>query len=85
MACVVVLVRMVVMANQRLQVSRALIIGRLALAMFIISDMILNAERFHQPLTWEGLPFTTVGVALALWASFADDTPKINSPGVPDG
>lgn len=36
--------------------------GRAALVIFMVQDLLVNAERFGDPLTYEGVPITTIAV-----------------------
>lgn len=36
--------------------------GRAALMFFMIQELVIDAERFHDPLTYEGVPIITIAV-----------------------
>lgn len=49
--------------------------GRAALVLFMIQELVLDAERFHDPLTYEGVPIITVAVFCAWRAMLVADEP----------
>lgn len=76
LSAVVILFRMVINANAYRREAPVLIVGRLGLVAFMIGDFIQNVERVGQPATWEGMPFTTLGLVFTGWATFLDTKAK---------
>lgn len=61
----IVVIRMAARAMRPERVSPAVAYGRVAVIVLIAAEFVLDAERWRQPITWEGLPPATIAVVFA--------------------
>lgn len=54
------------------QASRLAVYDRAALVILLVASAVLDAERWGQPVTWEGLPPVTVALGLT-WRAVVHD------------
>lgn len=53
--------------------------GRAALVLFLVQELITDAERYHDPITYEGVPIVTVAVFFAWRAMLVAPPPELAS------
>lgn len=53
--------------------------GRAALVLFMVQELILDAERFRDPLTYEGVPIITAAAFFAWRAMLIAERPELAS------
>lgn len=55
--------------GRNMQAPTASVIGRVALAIFVLRSAFSQAENWHATITYEGMPITTLCVILSWWAT----------------